>query len=250
MVCETFIQRDSPVRRLDPRSRILAATAFAVFAALTHNVYVLTVFMITAAVCVFAARLPAEPFVRRLAAVNVFMFFVVAALPFTVPGLVLFRTGALTLTVDGAISAGLIVVKANAIVMLFTSLVSTIELVRLGRALHALGMPTKLAMLFFFCIRYLDVVHHEYHRLRQAMKTRCFKPRMNWHSYRSLGYLVGMLLVRSFDRSERVLAAMKCRGFRGEFPVLRPLRLSRIDGCFGTLCALVLCGVCWMEVML
>ena len=43
---------------------------------------------------------------------------------------------------------------------------------------------------------------------------------MNGHSYRTFGYLVGMLLVRSFDRSERVLAAMKCRGFRGQYWLL------------------------------
>jgi cobalt/nickel transport system permease protein len=29
-----------------------------------------------------------------------------------------------------------------------------------------------------------------------------------------------MLLVRSFDRAERIVAAMKCRGFRGRFYLL------------------------------
>jgi cobalt/nickel transport system permease protein len=49
------------------------------------------------------------------------------------------------------------------------------------------------------------------------MRVRCFRPGVNRHSYRAFGYLVGMLLVRSFDRSERVLAAMKCRGFCGRY---------------------------------
>ena len=64
-----------------------------------------------------------------------------------------------------------------------------------------------------FMVRYFDVLGREYARLRAAMRVRCFRPAMNGHSYRMFGYLVGMLLVRSFDRSERVLAAMKCRGF-------------------------------------
>ena len=34
------------------------------------------------------------------------------------------------------------------------------------------------------------------------------------------GDLLGMLLVRGYDRSERIMAAMKCRGFQGRFYLL------------------------------
>jgi len=105
--------------------------------------------------------------------------------------------------------------------------------VELGHALLHLRVPDKLAHLFLFTIRYMDLVHHEYGRLRQAMRVRCFRPRANRHTYRSVGHLVGMLLVRSFDRSERVLAAMKCRGFRGRFYVLRHFALGLRDAAFG-----------------
>jgi cobalt/nickel transport system permease protein len=41
-----------------------------------------------------------------------------------------------------------------------------------------------------------------------------------------------MLLVRSLDRSERIVAAMKCRGFRGRFYLLDHFAFSRRDGWF------------------
>jgi cobalt/nickel transport system permease protein len=44
-----------------------------------------------------------------------------------------------------------------------------------------------------------------------------------------LGYLVGMLLVRSLDRSERIVRAMKCRGFRGRFYLLDHFHFSAGD---------------------
>jgi len=37
------------------------------------------------------------------------------------------------------------------------------------------------------------------------------------------------LLVRSFDRAERIVAAMKCRGFRGRFYLLDHFAFSRRD---------------------
>jgi cobalt/nickel transport system permease protein len=38
-----------------------------------------------------------------------------------------------------------------------------------------------------------------------------------------------MLLVRSFDRAERIVAAMKCRGFRGHFYLLDHFAMTRAD---------------------
>ncbi len=78
----------------------------------------------------------------------------------------------------------------------------------------------------------MDVLHREYLRLRAAMKARGFRPRLDRHTYRSFGYLVGMLLVRSLDRAERIAAAMKCRGFRGHFFMLDHFAFSRRDVSF------------------
>ena len=94
------------------------------------------------------------------------------------------------------------------------------------------GLQSYQVYLYFFTVRYLDVLHHELDRLRRAMAVRCFRPRMNRHTYRSVGYLVGMLLVKSFDRSERIVAAMKCRGFQGRFYVAGPLALTALDAAF------------------
>jgi cobalt/nickel transport system permease protein len=81
------------------------------------------------------------------------------------------------------------------------------------------------------------------------MKVRGFRPRMSGHAYRTYGYLIGMLLVRSFDRSERILAAMKCRGFHGHFHVLNHFCYSRRDlpFCVAAIALLVLMAlVYWL----
>jgi len=73
------------------------------------------------------------------------------------------------------------------------------------------------------------VIHKEYHRLVNAMKMRGFRPGTNMHTYRTYAYLVGMLLVRSFDRSKRIVAAMKCRGFKGKFYILHDYGMKKSD---------------------
>jgi cobalt/nickel transport system permease protein len=80
-----------------------------------------------------------------------------------------------------------------------------------------------------FTVRYLDVISREYKRMRKAMKARAFIPRNSWHTWRSFGYLVGMLLVRSLERSERIYAAMKCRGYCGKLYLFDTMEWQKRD---------------------
>jgi cobalt/nickel transport system permease protein len=110
----------------------------------------------------------------------------------------------------------------------------------LGHALDHLFVPRKLTLLYCLTVRYVGTLRLEYDRLRTAMRVRGFQPRTDFHTLRSMGHLVGMLLVRSFDRSERVLAAMKCRGFRGTFWLFDHFAFARRDLVFAIAAAAAL----------
>lgn len=104
-------------------------------------------------------------------------------------------------------------------------------------------MPPTLISLLIFTVRYIDVLHQEYQRLRAAMKARGFRPRNNRHTYRTFGHLVGMMLVRAVERSERILDAMKCRGFNGQLPLLDKLAFSANDVAFSLAIGATLIGL-------
>ena len=74
--------------------------------------------------------------------------------------------------------------------------------------------------------------------MRKAMQARGFKPTTNTHTYRSYAWLVGMLLVKSWDRAERVNDAMRCRGFRGRFYSLTEFTAKPTDTIFLVACIL------------
>jgi len=236
MVCETFTRSNSIICRLDPRLRVVVGVALSVVLALSHNFPVLFAGLAAGVVFAAFARLPIRPAAKRFAAVNLFVGFVALFLPFTMSGGTLFRLGRVAFSRAGVLKGAEVLIKSNAIVLIFTGLLSTVELPRLGKALEALGAPRKLGQIFYFTVRYIDLLHHEYERLRNAMRVRCFRPGLSLHTYRTYGYLIGMLLVKSFDRSERVLNAMKCRGFRGEFHTLQRLQFRQRDAVFAIVC--------------
>ena len=125
-----------------------------------------------------------------------------------------------------------VTLKCNAIVCALMALVSTIPASDLGRALRGVGAPTTLSHLFLFTYRFVHVIARERSRLAWAMKIRGFAPRTNLHTYKAYASLVGMVLVRSWERAERVHRAMLCRGFQGTFHSLNELRMRPADVSF------------------
>lgn len=217
------------LHRLDPRVKILWVFTFSVVVAASHRFVVLISALALSLGLVVMARVPGKKLARRLVSVNLFIFFLWFFLPFTVPGDPAFAVGPLVATGQGLLYALQISLKSNAIVMAMVVLTTSTSILTLGQAMHALKVPQKIIHLFFFTYRYVFVIHREYLRLVDAIKVRGFKPGTNTHTYKTFAYLVGMLLVRSAERAERVHNAMLCRGFRGQFYSLSQFSFKHVD---------------------
>lgn len=227
------LERSGLIGCLDPRSRVLAAGLFAVLVVGLGHLPTLFAAVALAAAAAVLARLEARPTLRHMLALDGFMVLALVTLPFTVPGDAVFAMAGMQASHQGLAQALVILLKANAVVLMVLALVGSMDTVALGQALGRLGAPEKLVQLYLFTVRYLDLLQREYSRLRTAMKARAFAMRGDRHTWRSVGYLFGMLMVRSVERSERIVAAMRCRGFDGTFPALdQPTRFRRPDGVF------------------
>lgn len=244
---EPFSEGASLAHRLDPRGKIVVAALFSILIAVTKSSAVPLGGLAIALVFLALARLPLKKVMVRLLAVNSFIVFLWFVLPFTYPGEEVWRWGPLAATREGLVFTGLITLKSNAIIIALIALIATVPIVTLGQALHNLRLPDKLCHLLLFTYRYIYVFEQEYRRLVQAMKIRGFRPRTNLHTYRSYAYLAAMLLVRSFDRAERVFEAMRCRGFQGTFYSLKTFTWERRDGVFLTMSLLALAGLFCLE---
>jgi len=201
-------------------TRVVLALAFAVVTVSLHTLPALGLALGLALAFALAARQPWRLVLRRLLALEGFMLVVLLLLPFTMPGRPVAEILGFAVSAEGLERAGAIALKANAVAMAVMALVGGMESVTLGRALARLGAPERLVHLFLFTVRYIEVLDREYRRLRLAMRARAFRPSTGLHCWRSIGYLFGMLMVRSLERAERIDAAMRCRGFAGRFPRL------------------------------
>ena len=229
MLKEHFIQGSSLLHRLDPRGKVLVVCCFSLVVALADNLAVVGGGVVFGLLLVIMAQLPMGHVVKRMALVNIFNLFLWLFLPFTYGGSDHWQLGPLMLSHEGIALAGLVTLKANAILFCFLALVATSPVVTMAYALQRMGVPVKLVHLLLFTFRYIHVIEQERQRLLSAAVVRGFTPKADLHTYRTYAYLVGMLLVKSFARSQRVYEAMLCRGFHGRLYCMSEFALTRED---------------------
>ncbi len=217
------------IGRTDPRARLVSAVAFSVVVAMADRFVVLGSALAVMLCATALSGVSLRVVIGRLLLLGGLLLPLILLLPLTTAGTSVLTIGPICPTREGLLLGATVALKANAIMLALLSLLGSMDATTLGHTLSHLHVPDKLTHLLLLTVRYLDVLHGEMLRLWSAMKVRGFRPRMDGHTYRTYGYLIGMLLVRSFDRSQRVMAAMKCRGFRGKFHLLDHFAFSRRD---------------------
>lgn len=228
---------------MDPRVKFLTAGPMVIVAATLESLDGALLALGIGACLALIARLDMQKLLMRMAAINLFVLMIWATVPFCTPGALSAVIGPLEASREGTHLALMISLKTNAVALMSIAVFGTSEAMSLAHALVHLKIPRKLVYLFFFFYRYLSLLHEEYTRLRTAMRARCFTPSTSPHALRSMGSLIGMLLVRSHDRSERIYEAMLCRGFRGHFPLAHHFHLHTTDIIMA--CALI-SATAWM----
>ena len=229
---EQFSQGNSFLHRTDTRAKIVSCALLTLILALCQNFSTALAGLLLGVVLLFLARLSLLQVSKRLLLVNGFTLFLWLMLPLTYSsaGQPMADIAGLELSLAGIRLAALITLKSNAIILLFISLTATSTVAQLGHALQRLRLSPRLCMLLLFSYRYLTVIHQEYQRLYRAATLRAFSPATNLHTYKTFGNLLGMLLVKSWNRAERVQQAMVLRGFSGRFYPLYGEAGNRSDG--------------------
>jgi cobalt/nickel transport system permease protein len=98
-------------------------------------------------------------------------------------------------------------------------LAATTEVPRILRGLDRLRVPAPLTAIAGFMVRYIELIAGDLARMRVSMTARGYDPRWLWQ-VRPIAASAGALFIRSYERGERVHAAMLARGYTGAMPVL------------------------------
>ena len=228
----TKLRGTGPLSRLDPRVSVIVLTVWSVAVALVWS-RPAALAGLGGSLVLFLLAGCDRPwrFVGRVLLINTFLIFVWLAIPFSfsTPGETVAKLGPLAVTREGLDLVATLSIKALAITCGAMSVTIGVGVFELTLGAGALGAPEKLVAMMALMNRYIRVVGEEFDRLIWAMRVRGFAPKATVHCLKAYANLAGSLLVRGFDRGDRVRAAMLCRGWSGKIPLDRDYELGRVD---------------------
>jgi cobalt/nickel transport system permease protein len=194
-------QADSFLARLDARWRLAALAVLLLVLAVIRTPLANAVGLLLAGVLVLLSRVPLRWLSARL--LGLLLFLSLFAGPLALLG--------------RPVEAAVIVLKGLSLSLLSAVLLVSAPVEHTAQAARALGVPALFVHLLTLTYRYTFLLADELQRLRLALRLRGFRNRADWRSYEVVAAATGTLLVRGADRAERVAAAMRCRGFDGQF---------------------------------
>ncbi len=244
---------DSFVHKLDPRTKLIASLAFILLVVLTptNNWRVFAFYFCIIAVLLAVSKLPPLYVLKRSLVIFPFVLLVAVFIPFSKGGEVAGSYNIwmwnVSVTYNGLLIVANVVVKAWLCILDLTLLSSTTKFVDLLKGLEQLGVPRVMILILSFMYRYVFVLVDEAMRMQQARDSRNFGAN-RLHQLKTVGNMVGTLFIRSYERGERIYAAMVSRGFDGKVHTLRKLRFTPVDAYFGLFFSLMLvlpCVIWW-----
>lgn len=226
---DRYAHVSSPIQRWDPRIKIAALGLFIICTALLKTLPMAVAALMIAVIILWSSKLPGHFVAHGLEGVIIFLLPFFLIMPFTYPGEETIRFFGLPFAWEGLRFATLIFIKAVSIVLISFAVFGTGRFDVSMIALQRLKCPKILTQMLLFSYRYVHTFLEEMRRMRTSMSVRGFIPRTNGYTLSTYGNFVGTLLVRSFERTERVYKAMLSKGYQGEFHSLVIFKTDRND---------------------
>ncbi len=212
---EQQAMNDSVIHRLHPMAKLITTIVYIVIVISfpSQNVSGLVPLIFYPVILMSLSDTPYRPLLARL----------VIALPFSLAGGIsnlffvrdtMFYIGSFAVSY-GMVSFISIILKTLFTVMAVLLLIATTSFVEISNQLVKLHVPKILCLQFVMMYRYLSVLLDEAVSMFTAYTLRA--PNEKEIKMKDMSSFLGQLILRSFDHSDNIYKAMKCRGFDGAY---------------------------------
>ncbi len=222
---EELTYKDTPIHRLQPSVKLLTTMLYLIIVISygPNQISGLIPYLAYPVILMTVGEIPLKPLFQRL----------IIALPFTlftgISNLIIGREILFTVwnigITEGMISFCSLLLKTVLTVMAVLILVATTSINDLAYVMVGFRIPSVIVIQIMLTYRYISVLLEEISVMYHAYILRA--PREKGIRMKDMGPFLGQLILRSFDRAERIYSAMKCRGFEGRFSFSKREKISK-----------------------
>jgi cobalt ECF transporter T component CbiQ len=215
------------LQRLDPRVKVAGLFAMVVSVALAAKLTLIAGVLVIAVAMALISSIPIGILATRTW-LGAFIFSGAIALPalFLTPGTPL---AGLPITLQGARTAGFLVLRAETAATLMLVLAYTTPWTHILKALRIFRVPVVFVVILGMTCRYILLMLETAHEMFESRKSRTVNRITPAESRRLAITSSGVLLHKTLHMSNEVFMAMQARGFRGEVYILDDFQMQARD---------------------
>jgi len=221
-----YFPGNSPVHKLDPRTKLLATVLYIVALFLAKSFVSYGVMLVLLGLSISISKVPLKSILRGMKPVLIIAIFTALLNLFYTPGEhVLVKVWVLTITLEGVLNAFFMVVRIMMLIAGTFLLTYTTSPILLTDGLESLLNPLKklkapiheLAMMMSIALRFIPTLIEETDKIMSAQRARGadFDSGNLIQRAKALIPLLVPLFISAFRRAEELATAMECRCYHG-----------------------------------
>ncbi len=227
---DAYAHLESPIHSWNARLKLIGLFLLAVAFSLVQQLALLPVILLIALVLFSVSRLPFSYLIGRLKYPGFFLLSLAVLLPLIAGETVLVQVGPVAIKQEGILQAVVIGTRFVSIITVMVVLFGSMPFLTVAHTLQSLGLPDILIDMLLLTYRYIFEAAEDLTRMQRAMRLRGFQgSKLNRHTVNHLSSLIGGLLVRSYDRADRIYNAMRLRGYGAGIPTRVVMRVTNTD---------------------
>ena len=222
-----YCEGNSPIHRLDPRAKILAAILYIVTVFLAKNLFAFCLLLLSAVALILVSRIPLRIVMKSMKPLAIILLFTALINIFWMEGeTLLVSFGFIQIYLEGIINAVLIAVRimilltGTMILLTFTTtpIALTDGLEQLLAPLKKIGVPVhEFSMMMTIALRFIPTLTEETQKIMNAQKARGadFSTGSLVQRAKALVPILVPLFISAFRRADELATAMECRCYTG-----------------------------------
>ncbi|MGK7942914.1 MAG: cobalt ECF transporter T component CbiQ, partial [Microcystaceae cyanobacterium] len=214
LVLDRYAHLNSPIHQWEQRSKLIALGGLIIAFAFVQKLILVPAMVLMTILLYVLSRLPFNFWLTRLRYPGLFIIAVVFFLPFASGETVIFQWGMFSLKQEGVDAVILITSRFLSILTVTLVLLGTAPFLNTIKALRSLGLPWIMIDMMLLTYRYLEEFGDMLQQMQRSIHLKGFRLRkLNKRNLRIVAQLMGTLIIRSYERSQRVYQAMILRGY-------------------------------------
>jgi len=201
---DKYSHKNGLLQKTDPLSKILFTVIYYLYILIFAQKWLWSylIAFILIMILIFISKIPILFLLKRLLSIIPFILLIILFIPFYKE--------------NGYKTLYLTIIKSILSIVLLIIILSTTRFSDLLKGLSKLKVPITIITILSFIYRYIFVLVDIMEKMLRAITLRSFKKK-RIKDIRTIAHILGVLFIRSYERSERVYSAMLLRGFDGEF---------------------------------